>query len=121
MALSEKAKDRIFIAVTDRLIGDEISQAIDAADLSSTAIGSSGASKVGVADEGEWILGPATLEASLEQLGSTLSAVTVAANRRAANVPVIANPGAATATDVANKINAVIQALVAAGLMTGQN
>lgn len=45
------------------------------------------------------------------------SAVDAAQNKVAANVAEIADPSTATAEDAAEAINAVIQALVAAGLM----
>lgn len=69
MALSQKAKEYLTVALANKKIAEEVSGAIDA--------------------------------------GSS----------QAANVAPIADPSTATAEDAANKINAVIASLVAAGVM----
>lgn len=71
MALSDKAKERLFIATTDKGVGDEISAAINAGDgsqplaLASTANGA-GASLIGIEDSGSFYAA-ATVEAALAE------------------------------------------------------
>lgn len=70
MSLSDKTKEIMIVALANKKAGEELANAVDAAQ-----------------------------------------------NKVAANVAEIADPSTATAEDAAEAINAVIQALVAAGLM----
>jgi hypothetical protein len=72
MALSDAARNRLFIATTDQTIGDEIADAIDAGDgsqptaLASTANGD-GAALVGVEDSAGYLTAT-TVEAALAEI-----------------------------------------------------
>jgi len=59
----------------------------------------------------------AAAEAAKDDAETAQAAAEAAVEREAANVPAIAAPGAADAEEVANKVNDLIAALVAAGLM----
>lgn len=76
----------------------------------------SGAHLVGILDQDGLLLSD-NVEDALQELANTVSGL----DRIAQNVPVFANPGAATAADAANKINDIIIALRNAGLMIPPN
>lgn len=77
MALSDEARNRLFIATTDLVIGNEIADAVDAGtgvnmtDLASTASGK-GASLVGIQDSGAYFTST-TVEGALAETVTNLA------------------------------------------------
>lgn len=79
MALSDEAKNRLFIALTDRTLADEVSDAIDAAGADVSAhvadtAGAHAASAISVADAGAVFTGT-TVEAVLAELEARVEAL----------------------------------------------
>lgn len=103
MALSDEAKRRLALSLASATAGAEVATAIDA----------SGAAGISIADEAELY----TAENLEEALAEVKSQSDENSSRVAANVPLIDTPTG----DAETTVNAVINALVAAGLMVPPN
>ena len=113
LMLTTKTRKILEVALANRVAAKELADAVDVSGLDIDQVARDAAEDA--QDAADAAQGDATT--ALADAGAAQADATTALGRVAVNVPEIADPTLATAEDVANAFNDLVQALIAAGLM----